>query len=173
MEKAYRGDIILCDILRLFLPPSRQQTAPTNAPLPGAAHTQETHHNINIKPLTNMPSNMAMQRPHARIIRLELEHDIPRVTGRIIRGLEELDVATLRVDLLDGAVPLADALGDDPEVVAVEVHGVGGVEAEVVVDDDADGGVCAEVVDVPLGVVGVGGVALVGEGEDGVAVLGC
>ena len=43
---------------------------------------------------------------------------------------------------------------------AVQVHGVGG--AEFVLDDDADGGVVAEVVGVPLGVVGVGDVALVG-----------
>lgn len=39
-------------------------------------------------------------------------------------------------------------LGEHEEVVAVEVHGV--VGGEVVFDDDADGGVAAEVVDVPL-----------------------
>ena len=120
-----------------------------------------------------MPRNMAMQRPHARIIRLVLQHNIPGLTRRIIHGLQQLHIAALRVDLLDGAVPLAHALGDDPEIVPMKMHGVGDVVAEVVVDDDADGGVCAEVVDVPLGVVGVGGVALVGEGEDGVAVVGC
>lgn len=110
-----------------------------------------------------------MKRPHARIIRLVLQHHIPRLARRIIHRLQELDVATLRVHALDGAVERADALVHDPEIVAVEVHGVGDVVAEVVVDDDADGGVCAEVVDVPFGVVGVGGVAFVGEGEEGVA----
>ena len=116
-----------------------------------------------------MPRNMAMKRPHARIIRLKLQHDIPRLIRLIIQGLQKLDITTLRIDLLDGAVPLADALGDDPEIVSVEMHGVGDVVAEVVIDDDADGGVCAEVVDVPFGVVGVGSVAFVGEGEEGVA----
>ena len=119
-----------------------------------------------------MPRDMAMKRPHTRIIRLVLQDNIPRLTRRIIHGLQQLHIAALRVHLLDTAVPLADALGDDPEVVPVEMHGVGDVVAEVVVDDDADGGVCAEVVDVPLGVVGVGGVALVGEGEDRVAAVG-
>ena len=113
-----------------------------------------------------MPRNMAMKRPHARIIRLVFQHNIPRLTRRIIHRLQKLHIATLRVHLLDGAVPLADALSHDPKIVSMEMHGVGDVVAEVVVDDDADGGVCAEVVDVPLGVVRVGGVALVGEGED-------
>lgn len=49
---------------------------------------------------------------------------------------------------------------------AVQVHGVRG--EELVVDDEADGGVGAEVVDGPLG-VRVGEIACVGEGEDGVA----
>ena len=49
---------------------------------------------------------------------------------------------------------------------------MGNGRAEIVVDDDADGGVGAEVVDVPLGVVGVGGVAFVGEGEERVAAFG-
>ena len=43
---------------------------------------------------------------------------------------------------------------------------------EVVPDVDADGGVCAEVDDVPLRVVGVGDVFFVSEAENGVAVVG-
>ena len=65
------------------------------------------------------------------------------------------------------AVPGAGAFGEDVEVVPVEVHGVRG--GEVVVDDDPDGGVVAEVVGVPLRVEGVGDVALVGKDEHGVA----
>jgi hypothetical protein len=41
----------------------------------------------------------------------------------------------------------------------------------VVVDDDPDAGVCAEVHDVPFGVVRVGVVLLFGEEEDGVVVV--
>ncbi len=110
-----------------------------------------------------MPRDMAMERPHARVVRDVLQHDIPR-RGRRTR-LHELDVATLRVGLVDdGAVPGADALGEDVEVVAVKMHGVRG--AEFVLDDDADGAVGAKVVHVPLGVVGVREVALVGENEN-------
>ena len=118
---------------------------------------------IDVQARTDMPRDMAMERPHARIIRLVLQHDVARHAGGA--ALDELHVATLGVVLVgDCAVPGADALGQDVEVVAVEMHGVGG--GEFVLDNDADGAVVAEVVDVPLGVVGVGEVALVGEDED-------
>lgn len=71
----------------------------------------------------------------------------------------------------DCAVPETGAFGEDVEVVAVEMHGVGG-EWEEVVNDQADGRVGAEIVDVPLGVEGEGEVALLAEGEEGVAGLG-
>lgn len=115
-----------------------------------------------------MPRDMAMERPHARIVREILQHDIPRSGRRA--GLHELHVAALRVGLVhDGAVPGSDAFGQDVEVVSVEMHGVRGREG--VFDDDADGGVGAEVVGVPLRVVGVGDVALVREDEHRVAVV--
>ena len=120
-----------------------------------------------------MPRNMAMQRPNPRIIRLKLQHHKPRLPRRIIHRLQQLHIPPLRVHLLDVPIPLPDTLGHNPEIVAVEVHGVGDVVAEVVVENDTDGGVCAEVVDVPLGVVGIGGVAFVGEDEEGVAGFGC
>ena len=69
--------------------------------------------------------------------------------------------------MLHATVPGADAFGKHVEVMAVEMHGVCGGEG--VFDDDADGGVGAEVVDVPLWVGRVGGVALVCEDEEGVA----
>lgn len=47
---------------------------------------------------------------------------------------------------------------------AVEMHGV--VCGVAVADDEADGGVAAEVVDGPLGGEGVGGVSCGGEEED-------
>lgn len=66
----------------------------------------------------------------------------------------------------NNAVPGAEALGEYVEVVAVKMHGVKG--CKLVVDDEAHGGVGAEVVDRPVG-VRVGEIACVGEGEDGVA----
>ena len=110
-----------------------------------------------------MPRDMAMERPHARVIRLVLQHDEARCAWGA--ALDELHVATLGIELVsDFAVPGADALGQDVEVVAMEMHGVGG--GKFVLDNEADGAIVAEVVDVPLWVVGVGEVALVGEDED-------
>lgn len=68
---------------------------------------------------------MTMKRPHAWIIRIELNDHVPRPLDRIA-VLQHLHVASWRV-LLDGrAVPFALALGQDPEVVAVHVHRVRG-----------------------------------------------
>ena len=116
---------------------------------------------VDIQARAHMPRDVAMERPHAGVVRLVLQHDVTV-------SLHELHVAPLRVLLVDdGAVPGPEALGQDVEVVAVEVHGVGG--GEVVVDDYPDRGVVAEVVGVPLRVEGVRDVALVGEDEHGVA----
>ena len=119
---------------------------------------------------------MAMQRPHPRIIRLELHRQMTFPSRRSRRRSsplsQHLRVPPLQVRLvpLDRAVPDAGPLGQDEEVVAVEVHGVGGVGC---VDE-----VChvyyyvgrgGGVVDVPLGGVGVGYVAFVGFEEDRVA----
>ena len=113
-----------------------------------------------------MPRDVAMERPHARIVSEVLQHDV--AGGGRGAGLHELHVAALGVLLVrDGAVPGADALGQDVEVVPVQVHGVGG--REFVLDDQPDRRVVPEVVGVPLGVVGVGDVALVREDEHGVA----
>ena len=71
------------------------------------------------------------------------------------------------VDGVYGAVPFADAFSYHPEVVAVEMHGMRGLD--FVVQDDADGGVGAEVVDV--GVDGIGCVSLVGEEEERITVM--
>ena len=110
-----------------------------------------------------MPRDMAVEGPRARIVRVVLQHDVRRVRGRA--PLDQLRVAALRVARVrDGAVPGPEALGEDVEVVPVQVHGVRGDEG--VVDDEADGGVGAEVVDLPVR-GGGGDVAADGEGEDG------
>lgn len=88
---------------------------------------------------------MAVERPDTGVILIPLHNEIARGAGAA--GRHHLDVAALRVaGADDAAVPLADAELQDLHVVAVEVDRVRGFV--VVVDDDADGGVCAEVVDV-------------------------
>ena len=124
---------------------------------------------VDVQSPANMPRDVAMEGPRARIIGVVLQHNVCRVRGGA--ALDELRVAALRVLLIrDDAVPFAETLGEHVEVVAVEVHGVGGDEG--VVDDKADGGVGVEVVDGPFW-VGVGEVAGIGEGEDGVAGESC
>ena len=122
---------------------------------------------IDVQTRADMPRDMAMERPHARIVRVILEHDIARRASSA--RLNDLHIATLGICLVnDCAVPGSDALGQDVEIVAVEMHGVGGWE--LVLDDDTDGAVGSEVVDVPLGVKGIRDVALIGEDEDRVTI---
>ena len=65
---------------------------------------------IDVQTRADMPRDMAMERPHARIVRVILEHDIPRRASRA--GLDDLHIATLGICLVnDCAVPGSDALG--------------------------------------------------------------
>lgn len=106
-----------------------------------------------------------MERPHARIIRIVLQHQIPRRI-LIFRPLHNLHIAARGGGVIrDFPVPFPLAFGQDEEIVAVEVHGV--VCADAVADDEPDGGVAAKVVDGPLWGEGVGGVSRGGEEEDG------
>ena len=116
-----------------------------------------------------MPGDMAMERPDTRIVRRPLDDHV----ARIIRStaMEQVDITTLRIERIgDDTVPGTATFGQDLEIVAVEMHGMDG--AEDVADDEADGVGGAEIVDVPVRVVGVGGVALVGEEEERVVVVG-
>lgn len=88
---------------------------------------------IDIQPCANMPRNVAMERPDAGIISFVLQNDVAGVSR--CAWADKLHVAALGVPLVnDGAVPETVAFGKDVEVVAVEVHGVGG-ELEFVIDD--------------------------------------
>ncbi len=69
-------------------------------------------------------------------------------------------------------VIVAVALIKDEEIVAVKMHGVSGVGGgDVVVENDADGGGLAEIVNVPFGRERVGDIPAVGFAEDGVTVF--
>ena len=65
---------------------------------------------IDIQARAHMPRDMAMERPHAGIVREILQHDVARCGRRA--GLNELHISALRVGLVgNGTVPGADALG--------------------------------------------------------------
>ena len=121
---------------------------------------------INIQPSTNMPCDMTVQRPSARIVRFVFNDQIAWL-GRRSLG-HNLDVApdgVRRVGSLDGAVPGLDTVREDPEVVAMEMHGVG--DLEKILDVDTHRRVGAEIVDVCFfGKIEIAGGRL---GEDGVA----
>ena len=78
-----------------------------------------------------MPRDMAMKRPHTRIISIKLYHEIPRLC--CCPGLKELRVSSLGVDVVYGAVPFAGAFRYNPEVMAVEMHGMGDGDINIVV----------------------------------------
>ena len=110
-----------------------------------------------------------MERPNTWIVGIVLQDQITRRGGRA--RLHELHVTALGVLLMgDGSVPSADAFGQHIKVVAVQVHRVGG--GKLVVHDYAHGAVVTKVVDVPFWVLRVGEVALVGEHEERMVVVG-
>lgn len=97
-----------------------------------------------------------MQRPNPRIVRHKLHHKKPR--RRRTTRAQKLHVSSLRIfRIRHAAVPNPAALGEHPEVVSVQMHRMN--ERGAIVQHDAHGGVGAEVVNVPLGVTGVGDVA--------------
>jgi hypothetical protein len=119
--------------------------------------------NIGIQPRTNMPGNMAMEWPNTWIIRRELHHHMSKCSNL-------LDISSLWVvGICEGcSVPVSRSFVQDLHVMTVEMHGV--CSGSGVVYNDADRGVAAEVLDVPL--CGVRKVALVGEKENRVVVVG-
>ena len=90
-----------------------------------------------------MPSFMTMQGPNARVVRIVLNDHIRRNdTGTIIfRRLQYVGISSRRIRRIYHFVDIiaAEALVDDEEVVAVEMHRVGGVAVvDMVIHDDAD-----------------------------------
>ena len=109
-----------------------------------------------------------MQRPHSWVIRIVLNHNVARHRPVRVRRLQQLHISSLRIlNVLDGAVPGAGALGKHIKVVAVKMHRMR--SREVISNDDAYRGISAEVVDVPLGVVRVREVALISKNKERVA----
>lgn len=94
-----------------------------------------------------MPCNMAMEWPDARIICVDLPNNMTS-------WWQKLYVATLWVIGISDrhTVPASGTLMENEHIVPVEMHWVGCRGR--IVDDDADGGVRAEVFDIPFGLVG-------------------
>ena len=113
---------------------------------------------IDVQASTDVPGDVAVEGPHARVVGFVAEHDVAwgdLAGGLDLAGLNDEHIATVGVagvGGLGGAVPFANTGVDDPEVVAVKMHrmGDGGGVDKV----DEDGVVAAEVVDVAVGVEG-------------------
>ena len=72
-----------------------------------------------------MPRAMTVQRPNPRIVGLELHGQMTHVSPIWIPLPQHLGIASERVGFVDRvAVPDARALGQDEEIVAVEMHRV-------------------------------------------------
>ena len=82
--------------------------------------------------LRHMPRDMTVERPHARIIRLILNDNMPSWP-------QHLHITALRVlHVRQGdAVPVARTFVEDGHVVAVEVHGLGSVSTGMEVKSEA------------------------------------
>ena len=103
---------------------------------------------------------MAMQWPYARIVRVPFHHEVRRNIRRTSR--HKLRVASLRVLRIgDCPIPFTHSLCQDPEVMPMQMHGVN--QRRIVPDDETDRGAVPKVVDIPLRIVGVGGVTRIRE----------
>ena len=76
-----------------------------------------------------MPRDMTMKRPHARIVRLILKHNMPA-------RRQHLHITTLRVLHIRerDVVPVARTLVEDRHGVAMNVHGLGSVSTRTKLD---------------------------------------
>lgn len=118
--------------------------------------------NVRIQAGTDMPCDVAVERPDTRVVSVYLPHNVPV-------GREKLDVTTLWIVGIGDrdTIPVSWSLVENEHIVAVKMHRVscGGR----VVDDDSDGGVGSEILDIPLGLVAE--VALVSQQKDRVVVI--
>ena len=113
---------------------------------------------------------MAMEWPHTGIVGDEVEDDIRHSRLGGDPSFDHLGVSPLWVMRpCHGPVPLTRALGDNPEVVSVEVHGVS--EGNQSSDDQPHRGVALEVVHVPLRVIGIGSIPQLRKEKNGITVI--
>jgi len=127
---------------------------------------------VDIETLRDVPSNVAVEGPRARVIKINLNGKICRssdIARGTLSGREELHITADRVvGLSDRAVPSSETLREDVEAVTVHMHRVD-TKGPVVIDDKLDALRVAGVVNVPLG--WEGGVAKSGLEERRVVVV--
>jgi hypothetical protein len=105
---------------------------------------------IHIQTGTDVPGQVTMERPDAGVVQDEIDHHVPD-SNALHTGLEYMGVSPHGVVEADGAVPLAQPFGNNPEVVSVKVHGVlAQVGHAVIIEDDPDRGVGSQVVREPV-----------------------
>ena len=113
---------------------------------------------IDVETSTDVPGDVAVEGPHAGVVGLVADYDIPRgdlAGGLDFAGLDGDHIAAVGVAGIGGdgrAVPFADTGADGPEVVAVKMHRVG--DGSGVYDVEENGGVSVKVVDVALSIEG-------------------
>ena len=129
-------------------------------------------HGIDVETCAHVPSNVAVKRPDTGIVGVVLNDQVRRHDGTVdyARGQQDLHISSLRVlDVSNSTIPLADAFSENVEVVAMKMHRVR--SWDLVLHDNADRVVVTEVVDVPLRVVGIRGIAQVCQEQNWVIVV--
>jgi hypothetical protein len=114
-----------------------------------------------------MPSNVTVKRPYSRVIRIKLHYEI--VSRRQDGCISSLWVFRIYGRGRVTRIVDPNAEGQYVHVVAVEMHGM--VEGNVVLENDADGTVAAEVIGIPLRVERVGDIPFVGGEEKRIVII--
>ena len=102
----------------------------------------------NIETSRDMPRNVTVQRPNARVVAIEFKNQMARISRA--PDLNQLHVSALRVVRSHNslAIPRPLSFRENPEVVTMQMHGMSG--SEVIVEDDADARVGSKVIDIPF-----------------------
>lgn len=97
-----------------------------------------------------MPRDVAMEWPDTWIVRQEIHDHVAWAFYRIA-WLENKCVSPHRIAQVCFAIPGPQSFSNDPEIVAVEMHGMTTSWSVRVIDKhDADGRTVVEVVDIPF-----------------------
>ena len=120
-------------------------------------------HGVDVEASTDVPSDVAVERPDTWVVSVVLDDDVAV-------WLQKLDIAALGIfDVHNLPIPSSHTFRQHVEIVSMKMHGM--CSAGLVVQDDTDAVVGAEVVYVPLGVVRIRRVSKIGKQEDWMVVI--
>ena len=112
-------------------------------------HIVRTFENLDIESSAEVPRDVAVERPHARVVLVPLHNEIGRRIVALGTGEHGNVAASWVVRIaVNVTVVFASTSGEDEHVVAVQVHWVWSA-FDVVVPDHADGRVGSHIVDIP------------------------